>query len=127
MSTPPDPLAPVPQPVLKAAITQSVVLKVLLAVAIITRYVGWWNPSADDLVILAGALTELVSDAVLVIAWFVHNRTTPTVTANKAIVAALATPVPADPIEEADAEFMKTRMQQRADADAVLRSKASTA
>lgn len=128
MSTPPvvDPLNPdpVPQPVLTVEWFKATVTGGITAVATVAIAMGWWNPTKEQLIAIGGLGTWLVLTIFPLVAYFVHNRVTPTATANKAIAVALATPVP-DPLEEANAAFMAERMQKRADADAALSAQAS--
>lgn len=125
----PDPVTavdPTPQPVMTVEWWKATVLSAtLVAVSILTAF-GTWVPTQEQITAVTGAGAAIVAIVFPLIAYFVHNRVTPVVTANKAIAAAKASVAPVaasgpDPATTAaDEAFMADRRAKRAEADAQL-------
>lgn len=65
------------EPVLTAATVQAWLVRLLGGAAVLTGYFGWWNPSGDTILVIAGFGAVIFSCAQEAIGWFVRSKVTP--------------------------------------------------
>jgi hypothetical protein len=119
----PVPADPTPQPVMTVEWWKATVTSLaLLTVSVLTAF-GTWTPTQEQITAVTAAGAGLIAILFPLIAYFVHNRVTPVATANRAITAALYTPVPTDAADEA---FLADRKAKRDEAQRQLLGLAPT-
>lgn len=77
-----------PQPVLSVEWWKATVLGGITAGSAVSIAMDWWNPTKEQLVAIGGLGTWLVLTVFPLIAYFVHNRVTPTVKVARLVAAA---------------------------------------